>query len=240
MTTLARIAIALLLALLTSSCVFDINMGQGKRGNGEIVEETREITGDFTAVYASEGLDVFVLQDKEFKILVEADENIIDLIGTDISDGRLKIHAIENIGHATKKVYVSLPNVTALRSSSGADLIAQNVIKADKITLDASSGSDLQAEVNADEVVADASSGADIKVSGEANMLYADASSGSDIKARGLLAKRCNADASSGADIAVNVSESLTADASSGADISYTGEATVQKKKSVSGSVHKY
>ena len=47
------------------------------------------------------------------------------------------------------------------------------------------------------------------------------------------------AEASSGADISVNVSESLIADASSGADISYTGEATVQKKKSVSGSVHK-
>ena len=71
-------------------------------------------------------------------------------------------------------------------------------------------------------------------------MLYADASSGSDLKAKDFLVKRCVADASSGADITVNVSESLTADASSGADISYTGEASVQTKKSVSGSVHKY
>jgi len=78
------------------------------------------------------------------------------------------------------------------------------------------------------------------KISGEANLFYADASSGSDIKAREFLVKICHADASSGADIAVNVSESLTADASSGADISYTGEAAVQKKKSASGSVHKY
>ncbi|MET1259861.1 MAG: DUF2807 domain-containing protein [Flavobacteriaceae bacterium] len=240
MTTLARIAIALLLALFTSSCAFDVNFGNGKRGNGQIVEETREISGDFTAIYASEGLDVFVIQDDEFKILVEADENIIDLIGTDIRDGRLKIHAIENIGRATKKVYVSLPEVTSLETSSGADLIAQNVIEADKLELEASSGSDLQAEVVANEVIAQTSSGADIKVSGKTDLLYADASSGSDIRARNLVAKRCNADASSGADISVNVSESLVADASSGADISYTGEASVQKKKSVSGSVHKY
>ncbi len=240
MTTLAKIAIAILLALFTSSCAFDISFGEGKRGNGQVVEESREVTDEFTVVYASEGLDVFVTQGDNFSINVEADENIIELIGTDIRDGRLKVHAIENIGRATKNVYVTLPVVDALETSSGADLIAQNTITSDKIELEASSGSDLEVEVDASEVVAETSSGADIKVSGRTEMLYADASSGSDIKARGLLAKRCNADASSGADISVNVSESLVADASSGADISYTGEASVQKKKSVSGSVHKY
>lgn len=240
MTTLARLAIAVLLSLFTSSCMMDMNFGNGKTGNGEVVEESRNVTEDFTVVSASEGIDVFVTQGTEFKITVEADENIIDLIGTDIRDGKLKIHAIENIGRATKNVYVTLPNVDALESSSGADLITQNVIESEKIDLDSSSGADLQAEVVANEVSANASSGADIRVSGKANALYADASSGSDIKARDLMTKTCHADASSGADISVNVSESLVADASSGADISYTGDASVETKKSVSGSVRKY
>ena len=240
MTTLAKLAIVALLSLFASSCMMDVNFGHGKTGNGQVVEETRNVAENFTEVLASEGIDVFVTQDSEFKITVEADENIIDLIGTDVRDGRLKIHAIENIGRATKKVYVSLPKITALKSSSGADLIVQNVIESESIELDASSGSDLRVELSAKEVTADASSGADIKVSGRADMLYADASSGSDIKARDLLVKRCNADASSGADISVNVTESLVADANSGADITYSGEASVQTKKSVSGSVRKY
>ncbi len=240
MTTLARMAIAALLALLLSSCAFNMNFGDGKQGNGQVVEESRKVSEDFTVVSASEGLDVFVTQGSDFKIRVEADENIIELIGTDIKNGRLRIHAIENIGRATKNIYVTLPTVTALESSSGADLIANNVIKADRIDLDASSGSDIEVEVNANEVNASSSSGADIEISGRTDRLDADASSGSDIKARDLMAKICNADASSGSDISVNVSESLTADASSGADISYTGEANVTQKKSVSGSVHKY
>lgn len=240
MTTLARIAIAFILAIFASSCIMDVNFGNGKKGNGEIVEESRKVTEDFTVVSASEGLDVFVTQDTEFKISVEADENIIDLIGTDIKDGKLRIHAIENIGRATKKIYVTLPEVTALKCSSGADLIVQNIIEAEKIELDASSGSDLKVELTASEISADASSGASIKVSGRTDMLYADASSGADIRARELDTKKCNADASSGADISVNVSESLIADASSGADIRYSGEASVKTKKSVSGSVHKY
>ncbi|MGW9686738.1 head GIN domain-containing protein [Flagellimonas sp. 2504JD1-5] len=240
MTTLARIAIAFILAVFASSCIMDVNFGNGKKGNGEVVEESRKVTEDFTVVSASEGLDVYVTQDSDFKISVEADENIIDLIGTDIRDGKLRIHAIENIGRATKKIYVSMPEITGLKSSSGADLIAQNVIESKKIDLDASSGSDLRVELVAEEVSADASSGAGIKISGKANSLYADASSGADIRARELFTKKCNADASSGADISVNVSESLVADASSGADIRYSGEASVQTKKSVSGSVHKY
>lgn len=240
MTTLARITIAFILALFLSSCAFDINFGEGKKGNGIVVEDSRNVSEEFTVVSASEGLDVYVTQSNEFKIVVEADENIINLIGTDINNGKLTIHAIENIGRATKKIHVSLPNITALSSSSGADLVSMNTIESEKISLDASSGADLKVSLVANEVNADASSGSDIQISGQANMLYADASSGADIKAKDLMTKICNADASSGADISLNVSESLTADASSGADITYTGKASVQKSKSSSGSVHKY
>jgi hypothetical protein len=239
MTTLARIAIAVLMALFLSSCAFDINFGEGKRGNGEVAKESREVYEEFTEISASEGLDVYVTQGDNFTIEVEADENIIDLIGTDIKNGKLRIHAIENIGRATKRVHVSLPSVTGLYASSGADLYTQNVIRANKISLDASSGAGIKAALVADEVEADTSSGADIRIEGEAVLFYADASSGSDIKAKDFTVRTCHADASSGADISVNVTESLIADASSGADISYVGNPDVQKKKSYSGSVHK-
>ena len=240
MTTLAKFTIAIILALLSSSCMLDMNFGSGVKGNGEVVEETREVTEDFTAIAASEGLDVFVTQDSEFRIRVEADENVIDLIGTDIRDGKLKVHAIENIGRATKKVYVSLPEITALEANSGSDLVGQGLIEADKVQLNASSGADLNVELVADQVEANCSSGADIRLGGSTNLLYADASSGSDIKALDLASKVCRANASSGADIKVQVIEQLTADANSGADIGYTGDPKVETRKSVSGSVHKY
>ncbi|MEE9360979.1 MAG: head GIN domain-containing protein [Cellulophaga sp.] len=240
MTTLAKLAIAVLMALLFSSCGFDVNFNNGKKGNGTVVEDTREITGEFTIVSASEGLDVYVTQSNKFSIHVEADENIITLIGTDIKNGKLHIHAIENIGRATKKVYVSLPIIEGLRSSSGAELMVKNTIEVDEIAIDASSGSDIIVSLKADRVTANTSSGAGIKLSGQTNRLHVDASSGSDIKAKNLLAKICDADASSGAGITINVSESLVADASSGADIKYSGDASVRKNKSASGSVRKY
>lgn len=240
MTTIARFAIAIILAVLSSSCMMDMNFGSGVKGNGEVVEESRDVTEDFTAVMASEGLDVYVTQADDFKIRVEADENVIDLIGTDIKNGKLKIHAIKNIGRATKKIYVRLPVITALEANSGADLLGDGLIEAEKIQLDANSGADIRLELVADQINADCSSGAGIRLSGQANILYADASSGSNIKAIEMETKVCRANASSGADINVKVLDELTADASSGADIRYSGDPQVETRKSASGSVHKY
>ena len=219
--------------------MMDMNFGSGKSGNGNVVEETRNISGDFTEISASEGLNVLVTQGEGFNIRVEADENIIDLIGTDISEGRLKVHALKNIGRGTKNVYVTLPKIESLSSSSGADLVVQNVIKADNLELKATSGSDLRVELQAIEVTAHTSSGADLKISGTADTLNAHASSGSDLEAQDLEVKVCFAEASSGSDIAVRVSESLKAEANSGGDISYAGDPTVETTHSVSGSVHK-
>ncbi|HET8736026.1 MAG TPA: head GIN domain-containing protein [Pricia sp.] len=243
MTTLVRIAIAFLLALFLSSCGFDINIGDfgsGKRGNGKVVTETREITDEFTEVSVSEGLTVFVTQADAFHIGVEADENVIDLIATDIENGRLRIHARENIGNATKKIHVSLPTVTALKSSSGAQLRTENTIEGDGIAIDGSSGAQMTLQLAADNLEMGASSGASLDISGDADRAQVDVSSGGNINAKDLQTKTCTANASSGGNLKIKVSESLMAEAGSGGNIGYSGDPKVQKKKSVSGSVHSY
>ena len=243
MTTLVKITIAIIITLFLSSCGFDINlgdMGSGIKGNNIVVDENRNVNEDFTVVSVSEGIQVYVTQAEDYKISVKGDENIIDLIGTDIKNGKLHIHAIKNIGRATKKVYVSLPNIDALKSSSGSHLLTENTIKSDDLELDASSGSILNAEISCNDLEVDGSSGANISISGKAKVSDIDSSSGANIKAKDLTTAICSAEASSGSNIKIHVSESLHANASSGGNISYSGDASVQKKKSVSGSVHKY
>jgi len=242
MTTLVRMAIAFLLAIFLSSCGFDINIGDfgpGKKGNGKVVSETREITGDFTEVSASEGLNVYVVQADDFNIEVEADENVIELIGTDIKNGKLRIHAHENIGNATKKIYVSLPEVTALKASSGTQLRTETAVESNRLEVDGSSGAQLQLELTANDLEIDASSGANLNISGKADRADVDVSSGGNINAKDLMLKSCTADASSGGNLKIQVSDELTADASSGGNIGYSGNPKVQNKKSVSGSVYK-
>ncbi len=239
MTTIVKILISIVLALFVSSCVFNGNFSNGKKGNGLVIEDTRETPEEFTEVSAAEGLEVYITQSNKTSILVKADENIIDLINTDIKNGKLYIHTSENIGSATKKIHISLPIITQLKSSSGANLIAENTIEADNIELNASSGANVKLDVTANKVSITTSSGANIRVSGNTSYLATNASSGAQIKANKLITKTCNAKASSGSGITVNVLDILNANASSGGNISYTGQPQVEKTKSVSGSITK-
>ncbi|WP_034258762.1 head GIN domain-containing protein [Altibacter lentus] len=237
-----KIVAVLFIALATASCNFDISLGQTD-GDGNVVTEERPATEAFDQVKGSAGIDVFLSEGTEQKIVVEADENLHDIITTEITNGKLSVGVVngKNIGRSkAKKVHITYVSLTAIAASSGADVIANSVVRNERVSLDASSGADLEAEVFAKEVYAETSSGADLKVSGKASKLIADASSGSDLNAKNLLVLTCNAEASSGADITVHVKDELRTDASSGGDINYYGDPTaVTNTSSRSGGVHK-
>lgn len=228
--------------LLASACNFDINFGQ-TNGNGNVQVEERPVDGEFSKVRGSAGLDVYLTEGDELKIVVEADENLHELIETEVVNGTLKVGVAsgQNIGRAkAKKVHVTYTKLTAVSASSGSDVIGNSVIRSETLTLGSSSGADLEVEVIAKEVFADVSSGADLKVSGRATNLVAEASSGSDLKAKDLEVKTCRAKASSGADVVVNVRDEINGRASSGGDIRYYGNPTaVSVKDGASGSVRK-
>lgn len=234
-----KIGVLLLAMVSLGSCQWNVNLGH-TNGNGNVVTEDRPVS-DFTEVKGTSGIDVYLTEGNQNKVVVEADENLMTLIETYVENDRLIIRTEGNIGKAkSKKVYVTYTHLDKIMASSGADVIGQSVIKAETIMLDASSGADLEVEVFAKEVFAETSSGSDIKVSGKATSLRADASSGSDLDARNLLVVDCRADASSGADITVNVKEKLVTEASSGGDIKYYGNPSeISKNKSASGSVRK-
>lgn len=229
-----------LTALLLTSCNINVNLGK-VNGNGNVTTEERSVTEDFHKVKGSAGLDVYLTEGSENKIVVEADENLHEIIETDISDGKLSIGTKESIGRSeSKKVYVTYKSIDHVYASSGADVIVNSVLKSEYITLDVSSGSDLEVEVFAREVNAESSSGADLKISGKATSLLASSSSGSEIDAEELIVINCNADASSGGDITVHVKEKLTTEASSGGSINYYGNPTaVSNDENRSGNVHK-
>jgi len=237
-----KIVLVLAAVVSLTACNFDINFNQTS-GSGNVETEERSVNQDFDKVHGSAGIDVYLTEGDDYKIVVEADDNLIPLITTEISNGKLKIGVEQgkNIGRAkAKKVHVTYKALTGISASSGADVIGNSVVKSESLTLDSSSGADLEVEIIAKEVYADVSSGADLKISGRAIRLTAEASSGSDLKAKELEVKICKANASSGADITVNVLDELDGKASSGGDIKYYGDPTaVKTKDGASGSVRK-
>ena len=235
-----KILLFVVLVVSLSACNFNKHFNS-ENGNGNVVTEERSVGADFNEVRGTSGIDVYLTEGSENKIVVEADENLQNIIETQIYNGRLTIRSSKNIGRSkAKKVHVTYVSLTRVEASSGADVIVNSVLKGENISLDASSGADLEVEVFAKNLNAETSSGADIKVSGKANTLDAKASSGSDLNAKKLQVLTCSAKASSGADIVVNVKDNINAKASSGGDIKYYGDpVSTSEKRGPSGSVRK-
>lgn len=241
MTTLVKIIIAAILSLSLTSCNFDINFSTGVKGNGNVITKERAVSESFSAIKATEGLNVYITQGGEEHISVEADENLHDLILTDIENGVLRIHAKQNIGNASaKKIHVNFKEISKIISTSGSSLHATNTISTNELELKTTSGSSMKLEVNTSSLNCNSTSGSSLRVSGETEKLIAEATSGSDIKAGNLEAESSHVKASSGADVTVNTSKELTAKATSGADIKYYGNPEkVSKSNNVSGSIRK-
>jgi hypothetical protein len=239
MTTLTKIIVSTVLSILLFSCNMNFNLGPGISGNGNVVTDERTLNDSFDQIEVSRGLDVYLTQSNIEGIAVEADENLQEIIVTEVKNNVLKIYADENIRRSeSKKVFVSFKQVNRISSSSGSDVFSTNTITADNLDLSTSSGSDMELNINTEKVTCDTSSGSGLKLSGETKILYAEASSGSDIKAGNLTAISSQVKASSGADITVNTSKELIAKASSGGDVKYYGNPEkVQKSDGVSGSI---
>ena len=241
MTTLTKFIVGLAVTFLLMSCQFNSNFGFGVKGNGNVETQERHIDDNFNEIRVSRGLDVYLTQSDDVSVEVQADENLHDIIMTEVENNILRIYADEIINYAaSKKVMVSFKDINKISSSSGSDVYSTNTIVAESLELSTSSGSDMELEVDTHVIECSSSSGSDLRLSGKTDKLYADASSGSDIKASNLKSNNCEARASSGADITVNTSKELYAKASSGGDIKYYGNPEkISKKDGVSGSIRK-
>lgn len=237
MKTISKITAVLIILFTTTSCFIDGLTGI--RGNRNVVSEDRSISSNFDVIKVQQGIHLYLTQDNATELRVEADENIIELLVTEVKNNELKIYFDKNVNRAkARNVYLTTDDISKIKTSSGAFVKSENTLQVNLLELRASSGSSIKVYVNADEISSSSSSGADIDIFGKAKSLSATASSGSSIDADKLETVDAYAKASSGANIDVNISGTLTAKASSGGDIDYEGNPTsVDKDTSSGGSV---
>ena len=177
-----KITAIVILLISTTSCFVDGITGI--KGNNHVVTEDRTISSNFDIIKVQQGIQLHLTQDNSTELKVEADENIIDLLVTEVQNNELKIYFEKNVYRAkARNVYLTTDNIKKIKASSGASVKSENTLQLTSLDLDASSGSSIKVHVDANEVTSETSSGANIDVFGKTTTFSASASSGSSIDA---------------------------------------------------------
>lgn len=169
--------------------------------------EVRNLSG-FTKVDASAGTDVTVRVGPAFRVEVTGPG--ADRIQTTVQGDTLHVRPTPGFNWGRRppsEIRVTMPRISGLSASSGADLEASGL--------------------NGGDVSLESSSGADLDASGTCGAVNASASSGADIDARRLVCASGSVDVSSGADIALHVTGTLNVDAASGGGVTVFGDASI-------------
>jgi hypothetical protein len=202
-------------------------------GNGIVKTQDRTVSS-FHAIKASGGIDIELSQGKEQKLQVEADENLLPKILTEVKDGVLNIYHEGNIHNAkTMKIHLTFLQLDAIAASGGCDIESKHKLSFTTLKMDLSGGCDIKVECKADNLIFKQSGGCDVELKGEAQKGTFDVSGGCDLKASEFHIKNCSVDASGGCDVLVYVTGELTMTATGASDINYYGKpAKVTKRAS--------
>lgn len=176
---------------------------KGVKGSGTPASEARELK-DFKRVDVGGVFQVEITAQREFAVEVEADDNLLQHIRTEVRNGTLHISTERKISPSNQiKVRVWAPDIDDLDISGVANVTLTDV-KNSALNIDSSGASK-------------------VSVAGKTNKLTVDVSGATKINAEELATVDANIDASGASHVFVNVSGELRGDASGASKITYSG-----------------
>jgi hypothetical protein len=203
-------------------------------GNGNVVQK-EIITDSFSIVDVSNKIDAEILISTSPKVVIEADENLIDHIMIEVKGNTLSISSDKRIRLArSKKVMVYCNNLKEINASSASNVFVSKPLQIDNLTITGTSAAELDISGDFKYLNINGSSGSDITLSGTTKSLSVNLSSAADLNAYDLKAEKANVDVSSASDAKINVSKEAYLRASSAADITYKGSPEIIDSKSSS------
>ena len=204
-------SLALALALAGAACH---HSGSRLKGSGNRKTEQRELSS-FKAIDSEGAFDFEVTCQKPVSFSIEADDNILPLIQSDVRDGVLYLRTEKSYNSRQGiTVRITVPNLESIKAA-GAGKFHISDVKNDKFIVQSSGATALTA-------------------SGETKSLEIHNSGAGKIDTDSLHAQKAKVDISGAASVDVNASEQLDASVSGIGRVSYSGNPKTVNK-SVSG-----
>ena len=231
-TTLSVLVMALLLLTVPVAA-------QALQGNGVLKSETRNASG-FKGIQIGGGFKVELTQGNKESVRIEAEENLLPYIKTEVKNGILHVYS-DKSWNSTKGMtaYITLKELQHLGISGGVKVDGKSVFKTNTIKMDLSGGSKVALALNADKLDADISGASKVNLTGKADDVRLDLSGATNIVAEELVAKNVRVEASGASKVKVYAKDNLEINASGASAVYYKGSPKITSDTSAASRISK-
>ncbi|WP_299989868.1 head GIN domain-containing protein [uncultured Pontibacter sp.] len=229
----------LIMAFVLTSLTATAQNRRNLKGEGEPVSQNRTVSG-FKGINVSGGFAVEVTQSGNEGVRIEAQENLLNSIRTEVKNGVLHIYTSDNIS-TTKglKAYVSIKELNMIDISGGVKVMGNSTFKSDAFSMDLSGGSKVILALNTKKLTANMSGASKVELSGRADEMRMDMSGASKVDASELEAKNVNIEASGASNVKVFAQNKLNVNASGATKVAYKGDPSVSSNVSAAAKISK-
>lgn len=203
--------------------------------------ELRTLSGSFTAIKVSGGIDVVLTQGNEEAVAVSASKEAYrNNIKTEVKDGVLTIGYRNDDDYKIKielkskaiRAYISFKTLEKITASGACNVQVNGTIDVPNLSIVLSGACDFKGKVKLAELKLDVSGASDARLSGTVTDATLSASGASDIKGFDLLTDNCAVKASGASDINITVNKELNVHASGASDVRYKGNCVIKEMHS--------
>lgn len=219
----------------------DVYVGPGERGSGNVIAETRAVK-DFRAIQVSYPAEVLVKQGAQESLKIEAEDNLMPNLKTEVRNGTLDIfYRREGGKHVnptkTVKITVTVKDLADVEFNSAGELIVQK-LKTDKLDVSLSGAGNVELDdVQARALQVSLSGAGSATASGVADDLQLTISGFGDFKGGDLHNKNARVSISGAGSATVWADDELSAEISGAGSVSYYGSPSVDRRISGVGGV---
>jgi hypothetical protein len=207
----------------------------------ETIRQTRDVSS-FTEIQLSIHAMLFLTQGDNQEIIIEAEEDDLQIIETEVSNGKLNIKCSErkNKLNGYPKVFITIPEIDGVIISGSGKVIAEEKIVSDNIyTKISGSGNIKFADLTATSIIVHISGSGNIDIGGNNPTGDVDIkiSGSGNISMETIKAEKADIHISGSGNCKVNVSEELDAKISGSGDVFYLGKPAINASVSGSGKI---
>ncbi|MCX6243888.1 MAG: DUF2807 domain-containing protein [Bacteroidetes bacterium] len=195
----------------------------GEEGSGNVIRQERKVSS-FDAIDVGGAFDVILTQGTTQSVFLEADDNLLELIRTEVRGNTLMIDTKKPISHPKcLKIFITFTDLKKIDVSGAVDVESQGKLTMPELSFSGSGASNTSLDLEVQKLNIDCSGGNKLRLSGSAKDVDVDVSGAVDLFAFDLPADNYSISISGAGKAEITVNKSLNVDISGAASVRYKG-----------------